>query len=325
MFFRPSSDNEFKAVLADVLEASKSKNTIDKYKRAFEGWRFWCLTNKVTPFAANAEDVSRYLIHLHQIDAPYSRMEAAFYGIKWHYDCVPRSSNPCDCKFLHNVLLGLKRIHAKPIVKKDPITPDIIKALVSKFGHSNSLIDLRLCTMTLLAYAGFLRHNELINIRRCDLEIYSSHVSIFIIKSKTDIFRQGAWVLIGATHSMTCPVGMLRRYLAEADLHNDADEDFLFRPVNFCKSLNTYKLRSGQLSYTRCLELLKQALFSVGLDPKKFGMHSLRSGGASAAANIGVPDRLFKKHGRWRSETAKDGYIQDSMKDRLSVSLNLGL
>ena len=48
-------------------------------------------------------------------------------------------------------------------------------------------------------------------------------------------------------------------------------------------------------------------------------------GGASATANIGVPDRLFKKHGRWRSETAKDGYVKDSMKDRLSVSLNLGL
>ena len=73
--------------------------------------------------------------------------------------------------------------------------------------------------------------------------------------------------------------------------------------------------------------MLWDALASVGLNPKKFGtcMHSLRSGGATAAANFGVPDRLFKKHGRWRSETAKDGYIKDSMKDRLSVSLNLGL
>ena len=28
-------------------------------------------------------------------------------------------------------------------------------------------------------------------------------------------------------------------------------------------------------------------------------------GGASTAANAGVPDRLFKKHGRWKSENAK--------------------
>ena len=39
--------------------------------------------------------------------------------------------------------------------------------------------------------------------------------------------------------------------------------------------------------------------------------------GATAAANAGVPDRLFKRHGRWASESAKDGYVQDSLSSRL--------
>ena len=38
--------------------------------------------------------------------------------------------------------------------------------------------------------------------------------------------------------------------------------------------------------------------------------------GATAEANAGVPDRLFKRHGRWKSESAKDGYIKDSMEKR---------
>jgi hypothetical protein len=42
-------------------------------------------------------------------------------------------------------------------------------------------------------------------------------------------------------------------------------------------------------------------------------------------SNLGISDRLFKKHGRWRSETAKDGYVKDSLPDRLSASKNLGL
>jgi len=42
----------------------------------------------------------------------------------------------------------------------------------------------------------------------------------------------------------------------------------------------------------------------------------LRAGGVTAAANAGVPDRVFKKHGRWRSESAKDGYIEDSVSER---------
>ena len=35
-----------------------------------------------------------------------------------------------------------------------------------------------------------------------------------------------------------------------------------------------------------------KALHDIGLDRKDFGVHSLRSGGATAAANRGVPDRL---------------------------------
>ena len=66
---------------------------------------------------------------------------------------------------------------------------------------------------------------------------------------------------------------------------------------------------TGHLSYTRMRELLIDRLESLGYPAYQFGIHSLRSGGASAAAQAGVSDRLFKKHGRWRSETAKDGYI----------------
>ena len=43
------------------------------------------------------------------------------------------------------------------------------------------------------------------------------------------------------------------------------------------------------------------------------------------AANAGVSDRLFKIHGRWRSDNAKDGYIEDSMDKRLSVTRQLGI
>ena len=53
--------------------------------------------------------------------------------------------------------------------------------------------------------------------------------------------------------------------------------------------------------------------------------YSLRAGGASAAANAGVKDRLFKHHGHWWSETAKDGYVKDSLQSRLSVSKSIGL
>ena len=92
------------------------------------------------------------------------------------------------------------------------------------------------------------------------------------------------------------------------------------------KSENVYKLRkSCQLSYTRSREIVLSALEGIGLDKNKFGLHSLRSGGATAATAAGIDDRLFKKHGRWKSDKAKDGYVKESITDRLLASKNLGI
>jgi hypothetical protein len=60
-------------------------------------------------------------------------------------------------------------------------------------------------------------------------------------------------------------------------------------------------------------ELFIEAFSSFVPNIKSFGLHSLRAGGATAACNFGISDRLFKRHGRWKSETAKNscnGYTE---------------
>ena len=64
-----------------------------------------------------------------------------------------------------------------------------------------------------------------------------------------------------------------------------SDGGFLFRQLTYCKSTKSYKIRStGKMSYTRARELLIEKLVALGLNPTQFGLHSLRAGGASAAA-----------------------------------------
>lgn len=41
------------------------------------------------------------------------------------------------------------------------------------------------------------------------------------------------------------------------------------------------------------------------------------------AANMGVCDRIFKKHGRWKSDSAKDGYVAENVHVQMSVTKNL--
>ena len=55
-----------------------------------------------------------------------------------------------------------------------------------------------------------------------------------------------------------------------------------------------------------CWEIWKK----VGLPEGSFGLHSLRSGGATAAGNV-VPERSIQKHGRWKVESSKNRYIHE--------------
>ena len=146
---------------------------------------------------------------------------------------------------------------------------------------------------------------------------------IQITSSKTDQYREGASLVIARTGTATCPVSMMQRYFSMGRLVHDS-QDYLFRGIMHTKAGECLR-KGGSLSYSRLRELLLEKISSLGMDPKLFGMHSLRAGGATAAANAGVPDRLFKRHGRWKSESAKDGYVKDSVESRLEVSKNLGI
>jgi hypothetical protein len=88
-----------------------------------------------------------------------------------------------------------------------------------------------------------------------------------------------------------------------------------------------FKLRSDKknITYTTLRELFIEAIKPHVEDVTQYGLHSLRSGGATAAANNGIPERLFKRHGLWLSENAKDGYVEDEFNSRLRVSQSLGL
>ena len=80
--------------------------------------------------------------------------------------------------------------------------------------------------------------------------------------------------------------------------------------------------KNKPISYSTTRDDVLKVLKSIGLDSKVYGLHSLRSGGASA---FGVKDRLIMKHGRWKSEGVKNRYISEDISSLLFVSQNLNL
>lgn len=310
--------------LPSVVLHSKAPSTVKKYSGAFNRWKRWASSKPgLEVFPAKPFQVALYLSFLIHSARTSSPVEEAVNALSWAHQLAV-VEDPTEHSLVRQVLAAAKRILAHKTIKKEPITAEILQKLHDKFISVDAdLATIRTMAICLLGYAGFFRFSELAALRESDVKFYNEHLEVFVESSKTDQFRDGAWVPIARTHSDTCPVAMLERYMKLSEIKGDPDK-LLFRGLSSTK--HGYRLRdSGGLSYTRARELVLEKLKAIGLDARQFGMHSLRSGGASAAANAGVPDRLFKRHGRWLSETAKDGYIKDKLDDRLSVSKNLGL
>ena len=127
------------------------------------------------------------------------------------------------------------------------------------------------------AYSAFLRYNELASLRCCDVSFRDTFVRIYVFKSKTDVYRDGANVLLAKTDSVSCPFHMLYRYVCAANLDLSSSLPF-FRSLHFHKATSTYSLRSTGMSYTRTREIVLQAFAELGYPKHLFGLHSLRAG-----------------------------------------------
>ena len=130
-------------------------------------------------------------------------------------------------------------------------------------GPNANLSDLRLATICVTAYSAFLRYNELASLRCCDVSFCDSFVKIYVYKSKTDVYRDGAYVLFAKTGYVSCPFNLLCRYVSAANLDLSSSLPF-FRSLYFHKATSTYSLRSTGVSYSRTREIVLQAFAELG-------------------------------------------------------------
>ncbi|CAG2186267.1 unnamed protein product [Mytilus edulis] len=213
---KPALHNIAFAVM-DMAKKSKSDSTNKKYDLYFNKFKIWCRKFNLKFLPADVSTVSLYLTELIQSACSVSVLNSNFYAIKWYHELF-LYPNPC-CSSLSNIVLeGGKRILAKPIQKKEPITADIIVKLFNLYHDISNLSNCRLLCMLSLAYAGFFRYKELSLIRMSDISFHNTHVEIIVHNSKTDIYRQGSIVMIASTDMPTCPVKFLKHYCNLASL-----------------------------------------------------------------------------------------------------------
>jgi len=58
-----------------------------------------------------------------------------------------------------------------------------------------------------------MRRAELLNIKVCDIQFYETFMAIFLETSKTDIYRDGAWITVARTNTYLCQVNNLEKFI----------------------------------------------------------------------------------------------------------------
>ena len=101
---------------------------------------------------------------------------------------------------------------------KEPVTADMLRAMVDLVGQEPSLSDVRLLVVCLVAFAGFMHCDELLKLQCSDIAFGTESMTINITSSKTDQYREGSSLVVARTGTPTCPVAIMGRYFGMGSL-----------------------------------------------------------------------------------------------------------
>ena len=216
---------------------------------------------------------------------------------------------------IHRVLRGIKRDQGanSGLPPKLPVTFDLLRRIRSVVDPNSAADRLHFAAIA-TAVSGLFRIGELTvtrmksadeqrRLRLSNLGWKGAYFDVTLLASKTDPFREG--VTVHVLHPIA--VRAMALYLTQRSTALQSGS-FLFADGH------------GQpLSRSALLAATKAFLSKAGVPTSGYSGLSFRRGGATSLANAGVPDRLIKTLGRWRS-WAYEVYIETSI-DQLKAAI----
>jgi integrase len=201
-----------------------------------------------------------------------------------------RPGLPKHSDLIAQALTASAKLLGKVTKAKLPLSLDDLRALRQAIRSSARAEPLKLrdWTFYLAGFLGLFRGSELTALKRSEVQILAEHVEIFVARSKTDRFGQGQRVLIARDSRPTHDLGRLL-----TDLFAAVPSEWVFCQLSG-EPVTTDTFRASLKRYLLASPLADQAAH--------FSLHSLRRGGATAAAQQHVPLRHIKRHGRWKSD-----------------------
>lgn len=154
----------------------------------------------------------------------------------------------------------------------------------------------------LFGFASGLRRSELAVLDLVDVSSEAAGLVVQVWRSKTD--QEGAGRVVGVHRGVrraTCPVRAVEAWLVERGPWPG--------PL-FCRVSAGGTVQRGRLSGASVAAVVKRAAERIGLDPARYGGHSLRAGCATAAAAGGASDTAIMGRTGHKSVAMVERYIR---------------
>ena len=226
------------------------------------------------------------------------------------------------------MLEGAKKALARPVVRKKPLTQEVVWKLIRYFvpdAEAMSLHGLRYAVYCALAFVLEARFMDIIDVCPDNIVDYGDRMVVFLEMTKTDQYREGAFVPFMNSGEPQGAYALVELLLDTLPV--DQGSKSIFRRVGRGSRKGEF-FREETMSYTLVSDGIKEALKAVGEDPSIYGLHSFRSGAKSHVdkkqkglpEGERIPERLSNKHGRWTANSkAALGYNEDDSDDQLLV------
>ena len=120
-------------------------NTVKKYRGVFRRWKTWEVAHKLIPIPAKPHEVVLYLQYLGEKSGSKSAAEEACNVLSWVHSTSGLAS-PATHPLVKATLESLQCSLVKLIVKKEPMTMEMIEDMVLVAEQSGPLSDLSLTT-----------------------------------------------------------------------------------------------------------------------------------------------------------------------------------
>jgi site-specific recombinase XerD len=284
----------------------RSKARSDNTKRAYESdWSHfvsWCADRSLAALPADDETVSLYLSDLAEAGFKASTIGRRVSSISVAHKTAGLAS-PCNSAGVRFTFAGIKRVHGSEQIGKAPTLLEDLKLMLRKL-KPNRLQDVRDRALLLVGFAAALRRSELVGIDVEDLELTREGYVLRIRRSKGDQEGRGERVGIPrGKHPDTCPVRALQAWLEASGRPSSGP---LFRNINRWGQIG------GRLSGYAVALIIQRRARAAGLDPERFGGHSLRAGFATQAIRSGVSEIRAMRQTRHKSSSVFRRYVREA-------------